>query len=102
MSVGVYWPQAQSTQVQFVQVQAGLAQLRAASPQLHSTHVHGSHVHAGFSQVVAVLMAGSPLSSADLGTTGNVGPHLAPWHASRRSYALTRSPPALIARFSPD
>jgi hypothetical protein len=54
----------QSTQVQFVQVHFGLSQLRAASPQLQSAQVHGSQAHAGFSQVVAVLMIGSPLSPA--------------------------------------
>jgi hypothetical protein len=69
----------QSTQVQFAQVQAGLPQLRTPSPQLQSTQVHGSQVHAAFWQVVAVLMTGSPLPSAHLRTTSNVGPHLAPW-----------------------
>jgi len=93
----------QSTHVQFVQVQAGLPQLRARSPQLQSTQVHGSQVHAGFWQVVAVLMAGFPLLSADLRTTSNVGTHLAPWHADRPpAYALTQSPPVPIARFSAD
>jgi hypothetical protein len=51
-------------QVQFSQVHFGLSQLRAASPQLQSTQVHGSQVHAGFSQVVAMLMAGSLLVSS--------------------------------------
>jgi hypothetical protein len=86
--------------VQFAQVQAGLPQLRAASPQLQSTQVHGSQVHAGFSQVVAVPMTGSLLSSVYLRTTGNVGPHLAALRGSRPAYALTQSKPMLIARLT--
>jgi len=68
----------QSTQVQFWQVHLGLSQLRAASPQLQSTQVHGSQVHAGFSQVVAMLTAGSHLSSAHLTTISDADPTIRP------------------------
>ena len=56
-----YLPHWQSAQVQFAQVQLGLSQLRTVSPQAQLTQLHGSQVHTGFSHVVAVLMAGSPL-----------------------------------------
>jgi len=87
-----YWPHLQSTQVQFAQVQSGLLQLRAASPQLQFTQEHGSHVHAGFSQVLAMLITGSPRWSAHLMTLGNADLNIAARHTAARARALTRSP----------
>jgi hypothetical protein len=59
-------------------------------------------VHAGFSQVVAMLMTGSPLSSAHLMTVSNAYLNIAARHAAARACPLTQSPSVPTVLLGPE